>query len=310
MVADGERRGSGGAVLEVGEPVMAFIYYAGGPCLRCGKAQTTSLNRDEFNRHVFPDIASEDQSFELVRQFSAKLSQYHESHVTRQTRSGIDDKLSGPQTMLGAMIVYLTPPDDELKARRNPPEGKRDKTRAKGPRRHQPEKKRNDVGPPLTIKLLSVSGLGGEYPTHAETAARALGAELVRNDGVVSTDNQGRHRAQDIAGKPFVLNTGNLNGVERNRLGKCAAPKLISAAIDHAKKTSQRIVAMDMSEIFWIGGDVPGGERNKNWSTVTAVPSCNVCEVLLPQMLCTGDPGRKPSDIVDLRVLYHWIPDE
>jgi hypothetical protein len=289
---------------------MAFIYYGGGPCLRCGKGQTTSLSRNEFNRHVLPDLASEAESFDLVRQFSARLSKYHESHVTRQTRSGIDDKLSGPQTMLGAMIVYLTPPDDELKARRNPTPGKQDKTRPKGPRRHRSDKTPKSVGPPLTIKLLTVSGQGAEYPTHAETAARALGAELVRNDGVVPIDNQGRRLAQDIAGRSFVVNPGNLDGKAQVRLGKCAAPKLIKAAVDHAKKTSQRIVAMDMSEIFWIGGDVPGGERNKNWSTVTAVPSCDVCQILIPQMLCTGDPERKPSDIIDLDVLYHWIPDE
>jgi hypothetical protein len=166
------------------------------------------------------------------------------------------------------------------------------------------------VGPALKIRLLSVSGQEAEYPTHAETAARALGAELVRNSGAVPTDNQGRHLAQDIAGKSFVVDPGDLDGMKRNRLGKCAAPKLIKAAVDRAKKTSQRIVAMDMSEIFWIGGDVPGGDRNKNWSTVTAVPSCDVCEVLLPQMLCTGNPERKPSDIIDLTVLYRWIPDE
>jgi hypothetical protein len=289
---------------------MAFIYYGGGTCLRCGKAQTTPLSRNEFNRHVFPDLASEDESLDLVRQFSAKLGQYHESHVARQTRSGIDDKLAGPQTMLGAMIVHLTPPDDELNARRNPPSGKRDKTRPKGPRRDQPDSKRKDVGPPLKIRLLTVSGQDAEYPTHAETAARALGAELVRNSGVVAADNQGRPQAQDIAGKAFFVNPGGLDGMRRNRLGKCAAPKLIKAAVDHAKKTSQRIVAMDMSEIFWIGGDVPGADRNKNWSTVTAVPSCDVCEVLLPQMLCTGHPERKPSDVIDLTVLYRWIPDE
>jgi hypothetical protein len=59
-----------------------------------------------------------------------------------------------------------------------------------------------------------------------------------------------------------------------------------------------------------IGGDVPGGERNKIGSTATAVPSCDACQVLLPQLLCTGDPERKPPDLIDLTVRYHWTQDE
>jgi len=82
---------------------------------------------------------------------------------------------------------------------------------------------------------------------------------------------------------------------EPPRRVRCA--KWIQEAVDHAKTTSQRLLSMDLSEIFRIGGDLPSGESNKNRSAAAMVPGCDACAVFLPQMLCASDraQGRQIS---------------
>lgn len=82
--------------------------------------------------------------------------------------------------------------------------------------------------------------------------------------------------------------------------GKCAAPKLLTAAFQQAREAGVRISKASMLERWWQRPSTPGSDSNPYFAQALA-PSCDTCCWLLPQLLC---------DLADPRVKQRWRAPE
>ena len=86
----------------------------------------------------------------------------------------------------------------------------------------------------------------------------------------------------DVRGNLFAPKSA---GKLPNKLGNCAAQKVLHAFFGDAKKAEKKVQKIEMTEMFW-RSFTHTGEKNQKWSTIEAVESCDTCKQVVPQMLC------------------------
>ncbi len=271
--------------------------YADGACRRCNRPASGA-------GHYIKWIESTDEVVQLLKRFCEQLDQVAQISIRRSIEARVRE-----ETMVGALVAtYDLPRTDIL---RPEPPRRRGRTPGEpedflaggqnasgGKKKNASSKKKNN---PLCYRLTFVAVSGFPYSEEGtlNRIADQLRAKWVAEQNaleqVVRPNPLGGQLPltsyfvpRDLRGKRTEVDLRNAG----HNLGYCAAPKLVSAALECAVRTGRPLTRLELAEWWYYRPDLPRDERNRAWDSREPVPSCASCEVLLPQMLCDGTQHR------------------
>jgi hypothetical protein len=273
--------------------------YADGACRRCNRPASGA-------GHYIKWIESTDEVVQLLKRFCEQLDQAAQISIQRSIEARVR-----AETMAGALIAtYDVPRVDILRPepghnRRRTP-GEPDNFlagaagTAKANKKKSSSKKKNLSENCYRLRFVSVSGaplseegtlnrIADKLGTKWVAVANALERIEIPRTGPGQQGVDVLHFAsRDLRGKRTQVDLANAGA----NLGTCAAPKLVSAALECAIRAGRPLTRLEMAEWWYYRPDVPRDERNRAWDSREPVPSCESCQVLLPQMLCDGTQHR------------------